>query len=69
MLILTRKMGEQIVIDGNITIAVVSIRGNRVRLGVTAPRDVPIHRAEVSMRGDALPVSSPRFEEIGLPSV
>ena len=47
MLVLTRKAGERIVIDENVEIVVVRIRGNRVRLGVTAPRQVAVRRREV----------------------
>ena len=47
MLVLSRKRNESIVIDENITIVVVEIRGDKVRLGVEAPKDVPVHRREV----------------------
>jgi len=47
MLVLTRKRNESIVIDGSIVITVVEIRGDKVRLGIEAPREVPIHRKEV----------------------
>ena len=48
MLVLSRKENEQIVIGDNIVITVVEIqRGGKVRLGITAPRDVPVHRQEV----------------------
>ena len=47
MLILSRKRNEQIVIGDNIVITVVDIRGDKVRLGIEAPRDVPVHRKEV----------------------
>ena len=47
MLILTRKRNESIRIDDDITITVVEIRGDNVRLGVDAPKDVPINRKEV----------------------
>ena len=50
MLILSRKRGERIVIGPNIELAVVDIRGNKVRLAVDAPRDVSIHRQEVYQR-------------------
>jgi carbon storage regulator len=50
MLVLSRKKGEEIVIDENITISIVEIRGDKVRLGITAPRETPIHRAEVFER-------------------
>lgn len=47
MLVLSRKKSERIVIDGNIVITVVDVRGDKVRLGIEAPREVPIHRSEV----------------------
>lgn len=47
MLVLSRKRNESIVINNDITIVVVEIRGDKVRLGVEAPRDVPVHRREV----------------------
>lgn len=47
MLVLSRKKNESIVIDNDITIVVVEIRGDKVRLGVEAPKDVPVHRREV----------------------
>lgn len=47
MLVLSRKKNEKIVIDENITITIVEIRGDKVRLGIEAPREVPIHRSEV----------------------
>ena len=50
MLVLTRKIGEEIVIDGNIRVAVTAIRGNQVRLGITAPREVRVNREEVARR-------------------
>lgn len=47
MLVLTRKKNESIVIGDNITITVVEIRGDRVRLAIQAPREVSVHRNEV----------------------
>jgi carbon storage regulator len=47
MLVLTRKQNEQLVIGNNIFLTVVEIRGDRVRLGVEAPKEVPVHRHEV----------------------
>ncbi len=56
MLVLSRKKNESIVINNDITIVVVEIRGDKVRLGVEAPKEVPVHRREVYdaiQRGDA----------------
>jgi len=47
MLVLSRKKHESIVINDDITIVVVEIRGDKVRLGVEAPKEVPVHRQEV----------------------
>jgi len=47
MLVLSRKKNESIVINDDITIVVVEIRGDKVRLGVEAPKEVPVHRSEV----------------------
>ena len=61
MLVLSRKKNESIVINNDITIVVVEIRGDKVRLGVEAPKEVPVHRREVydaiqrNARADANP--------------
>lgn len=47
MLILSRKLNEQIVIGDQIVITVVAIRGGNVRLGIEAPKNVPVHRHEI----------------------
>jgi carbon storage regulator len=47
MLILSRKPGESIVIDGRITVKVIRLDGDIVKLGIEAPREVPVHRQEV----------------------
>jgi carbon storage regulator len=47
MLVLTRKLNETIVIDGNISVTVVGIRGKQVRLGIIAPQTVGVYRAEL----------------------
>lgn len=47
MLVLSRKKNESIVINDNIVITVVEVRGDKVRLGVVAPKDVTVHRQEV----------------------
>ena len=47
MLVLSRKKNESIVINDDIRIVVVEIRGDKVRLGVEAPKEVPVHRNEV----------------------
>lgn len=47
MLVLSRKKNESIIINNDITVTVVEIRGDKVRLGIVAPKDVPVHRQEV----------------------
>lgn len=47
MLVLSRKKDETIVINGSIKVTIVEIRGDKVRLGIEAPRDVVVHRQEV----------------------
>ncbi|HEU5115497.1 MAG TPA: carbon storage regulator CsrA [Isosphaeraceae bacterium] len=70
MLVLSRKKNESIIINDNITVTVVEIRGDKVRLGIDAPKDVTVHRREVyeaiqsqSRRGEN---SSPVSPEAGL---
>lgn len=50
MLVLTRRVGEEIVIDGNIRVTIVSIKGDSVRVGITAPPSVVVDREEVHHR-------------------
>jgi len=50
MLILTRRIGENIIIDGNVTLSVIGVRGGNVRLGVQAPDNVSVDREEVYLR-------------------
>ena len=50
MLVLTRRIGETLIIRDNIRVTVVEVSGNQIRLGVTAPREVPVHREEVAER-------------------
>ncbi len=50
MLALTRKKGESLVINNNIEITVLEIRGDQIKLGITAPKEVPIYRKEVYLQ-------------------
>jgi len=50
MLVLSRKVGDKLVIDGNITVEVVKIQGNRISLGIVAPSNVKILRGELSQQ-------------------
>ena len=47
MLILTRRVGESLMIGDNVDITVLGIRGNQVRIGINAPKDVSVHREEI----------------------
>jgi carbon storage regulator len=47
MLVLSRKRNESVVINDNITVVVVDVRGDKVRLGINAPKNVPVHRKEI----------------------
>ena len=61
MLVLSRKKNESIVINNDIVITVVEIRGDKVRLGIVAPKDVPVHREEVyeAIHGTKVPAAAP----------
>jgi carbon storage regulator len=50
MLILTRRVGETIMIGNDVTVTVLGVKGNQVRVGVSAPRDVAVHREEIFER-------------------
>jgi carbon storage regulator len=50
MLIITRRISEKLIIGDNIEIMVLGIKGCQVRLGITAPREVPVHREEIHNR-------------------
>ena len=58
MLVLSRKKNESIVINNDITIVVVEIRGDKVRLGVEAPKEVPVHRREPHWRYAGLAIEA-----------
>lgn len=60
MLILTRRVGESLMVGEDITITVLGVKGNQVRIGVNAPKDVAVHREEIFNRihdGDQAPPS------------
>jgi carbon storage regulator len=50
MLILTRRVGETLMVGDEVTVTVLGVKGNQVRIGVNAPRDVAVHREEIYQR-------------------
>lgn len=50
MLILTRRVGETLMVDDDVTVTVLGVKGNQVRIGVNAPKDTPVHREEIYRR-------------------
>lgn len=65
MLVLSRKKNESIVINDNVIVTVVEVRGDKVRIGIEAPRDVTVHRQEVleAILSEKLKLASDRSEE------
>ncbi len=72
MLILSRKAGESIVIDGRIVVKIVRVEGDMIKLGIDAPADVPVHRQEVydeiqRNNQEALNQSRPKLPRLSAP--
>ena len=67
MLILTRRVGESLMIGDDVTITVLGVKGNQVRIGVKAPKEVAVHREEILNRiegasAEKEPLSAPRLD-------
>ena len=50
MLVLTRRPGQTLTIGDNVTVTVLGIRGSQVRIGISAPNDIPVHREEIAVQ-------------------
>jgi carbon storage regulator CsrA len=64
MLVLTRKVGEKLIINDNITVTIVEVKGNRIRIAIDAPKDVPILRGELAQWLDLPETSAERGKEL-----
>ena len=68
MLILTRRVGEKLIIAGKVTVEVLGVRGNQIRIGIDAPPEVQIHREEIYQRilKERKGISSKRINSKGI---
>jgi carbon storage regulator len=67
MLILTRRVGETLMIGDSVTVTVLGVKGNQVRIGITAPKDVAVHREEIFQRIQKDDGTPDAAEPAGLP--
>src|SRR3546814_8832375 len=65
MLILTRRVGETLMIGNSVTVTVLGVKGNQVRIGITAPKDVVVHRKEIYQRIQRVDEAEPGSGEPG----
>jgi carbon storage regulator len=70
MLVLSRKKNESIVINNDVIITVVEVRGDKVRLGIVAPKDVAVHREEIyeAIHGHKPAMAAPKPASLGGPA-
>ena len=68
MLILTRRVGESVVIGDDIGVTILGVKGNQVRIGITAPKDVTVHRQEIYERIKSEQEAAPPTEPTEEPS-
>jgi carbon storage regulator len=66
MLILTRRVGEALKIGDNVDVTILSVKGNQVRIGISAPKDVSVHREEIYSRIKD-EQKQPKLPQLGLP--
>jgi carbon storage regulator len=66
MLILTRRVGETLMIGDEVTVTVLGVKGNQVRIGINAPKNVAVHREEIYQRikGENEPGGAPHGDDI-----
>lgn len=70
MLILTRRVGETLMIGDSVTVTILGVKGNQVRVGITAPKDVAVHREEIFQRigKESAPGAEPAAEDPAAPT-
>ncbi|MFA7554484.1 MAG: carbon storage regulator CsrA [Spongiibacteraceae bacterium] len=64
MLILTRRIGENLIVGDDVTISVLGVKGNQVRIGIDAPKDVQVHREEIYNRIQQEKTGEPVIKEV-----